>query len=109
MSKIWRTGSLDSRAASIEERTEPSPQFREQAQESGGLAGLSSSGQHDHRARLRGVQAGFNSASNPHIHNIRYNRISCTKHCAISAKIPYQHEIGFRKFVLNINKRLAVM
>jgi hypothetical protein len=55
MSKIWRTGSLDSRAASIEERTEPSPQFREQAQESGGLAGLSGSGQHDHRARLRGA------------------------------------------------------
>src|ERR1700688_1780115 len=68
MSKIWRTGSLDPRAASIEERTEPSPQFREQAQENGGLAGLSSSGQHDHRARLRGaLQAGFNSASNPHI------------------------------------------
>ena len=53
--------------------------FREKAQKGRGLDGLSGSGQHDHRPRLRGaLQAGFNSAWNPHMQNIRYNRILCT-------------------------------
>jgi hypothetical protein len=52
------------------------PMFREQAQKGGGLAGLSGSGQHDHRPRSCGaLQAGFNCARNPPMQKIRYNRI----------------------------------
>ena len=53
--------------------------IRKEVQEGGGLAGLSGSGQHDHWPRLRGaLQTGFNIARNPHMQNIRYNRIFCT-------------------------------
>ena len=39
---------------------------------------MSGSGQHDHWPRLRGaLQAGFNSTRNPHMQNIRYNRVFC--------------------------------
>jgi conjugative relaxase-like TrwC/TraI family protein len=47
-----------------------SPQVRR------GFAGLSGSGQHDHGSRFRGaLQARFNSTWNPHVSNIRWNRI----------------------------------
>ncbi len=53
--------------------------FRKQVQEGGGFAGLPGAGQHDHWPRSRGaLQTGFNSARNPHMQNIRYNRIFCT-------------------------------
>jgi hypothetical protein len=48
------------------------------AQEGRGFAGLSGSGQHNHWPRLRrALQPGFDSARNPHLRNMRYNRIFC--------------------------------
>jgi hypothetical protein len=70
---------LSACSASLGRSREDKHMFREQAQKGGGLAGLSGSGQYDNRARLRGaLQTGFNSARNPPMQNIRYNRIFCT-------------------------------
>src|ERR1700728_2441675 len=53
--------------------------FREQAQTGGSFASLSGSGQYNNGPRLRGaLQAGFDAACNPNMHNIRYNRIFYT-------------------------------
>ncbi len=46
--------------------------FWEQAQKGGSFAGLSGSGQHNHWPRSCGaLEAGFNSAWNPHMQTIR--------------------------------------
>ncbi len=52
---------------------------RKEVQERGGLASLSGPSQQDHRPRPhRASQPDFHIAQNPHMQNIRWNRIFCT-------------------------------
>ena len=52
--------------------------IRKEMQKGGGLAGLPGPGQHDHWPRPRRVfQVSLNIARNPHMQDIRHNRIFC--------------------------------